>query len=335
VLSVKRCSDPVFDHVIPLPYGDLGGYANDWHFVHLGSRAVGGAGLVLTEAAAVLPEGRITPQDLGIWSDDHVEPLARIVRFLNEQGSVAGMQLAHAGRKASTYRPWDGNGAVAERDGGWAKVVAPSALRFVDDYPLPQALTVEGIEDVIAGFAAAARRAWAAGFRVVELHAAHGYLIHEFLSPLSNTREDRYGGSFENRTRLLRDTVTAAGRKLETASFKLDAAQVAKYIDRGQPIIWSMYSTEDYNQLADARTRARGAATDAAAWKKTLAESRKGQKPLKPEREKGHVCMIMGYNKETGEIAVSDSWGPKFEERWVLGSEAAQVSQGEMMVIGF
>jgi hypothetical protein len=133
----------------------------------------------------------------------------------------------------------------------------------------------------------------------------------------------------------VRDTVTAAGRKLETASFKLDAAQVAKYIDRGQPIIWSMYSTEDYNQLADARTRARGAATDAAAWKKTLAESRKGQKPLKPEREKGHVCMIMGYNKETGEIAVSDSWGPKFEERWVLGSEAAQVSQGEMMVIGF
>lgn len=132
-----------------------------------------------------------------------------------------------------------------------------------------------------------------------------------------------------------RDTITAAGRKLETASFKPEPGQVAKYIDRGLPIIWSMYSTDEYNQLADARTRARGAAPDAATWKKTLAESRKGQKPLKPDREQGHVCMIIGYNKETGEIAVSDSWGPQFEERWVLGSEAALMSQGEMMIIGF
>ena len=128
-------------------YSSVDGYANDWHFVHLGSRAVGGAGLVLTEATAVLPEGRISPQDLGIWSDDHIEPLARIVRFIHEQGSVAGMQLAHAGRKASTYRPWEGHGTVPEQAGGWKKVVAPSALAFADGYPMPHALTSDGIQE--------------------------------------------------------------------------------------------------------------------------------------------------------------------------------------------
>jgi 2,4-dienoyl-CoA reductase-like NADH-dependent reductase (Old Yellow Enzyme family) len=190
-------------------YSSQDGFANDWHFVHLGSRAVGAAGLVLTEATAVLPEGRISPQDLGIWSDDHVAPLARIVRFIHEQGSVAGMQLAHAGRKASTHRPWAGNGTLPESEGGWKKVVAPSALAFADHYPLPQALTGEGIREIVAAFAAAARRAKGAGFRVIEIHAAHGYLIHEFLSPLSNQRQDAYGGSFENRTRLLREIVAA------------------------------------------------------------------------------------------------------------------------------
>jgi len=190
-------------------YSSVDGFANDWHFVHLGSRAVGGAGLVLTEATAVVPEGRISPQDLGIWSDDHIEPLARIVRFIHAQGSVAGMQLAHAGRKASTYRPWDGHGAVPEQSGGWKKVVAPSALAFTDGYPMPEALTHDGIQQVVAGFAKAARRAAQAGFRVIEIHSAHGYLIHEFLSPLSNQRQDEYGGSFENRTRLLRDIVAA------------------------------------------------------------------------------------------------------------------------------
>jgi 2,4-dienoyl-CoA reductase-like NADH-dependent reductase (Old Yellow Enzyme family) len=190
-------------------YSSTDGIANDWHFVHLGSRAVGGAGLVLTEATAVLPEGRISPQDLGIWSDEHIEPLARIVRFIYEQGSVAGMQLAHAGRKASTHRPWEGSGAIRESEGGWKKVVAPSALRFADHYPMPQALTHEGIQEVISAFAQAARRACEAGFRVIEIHAAHGYLIHEFLSPLSNQREDAYGGSFENRTRLIREIVAA------------------------------------------------------------------------------------------------------------------------------
>jgi 2,4-dienoyl-CoA reductase-like NADH-dependent reductase (Old Yellow Enzyme family) len=190
-------------------YSSTDGFANDWHFVHLGSRAVGGAGLVLTEATAVLPQGRISPQDLGIWSDKHVEPLARVVRFIHEQGSVAGMQLAHAGRKASTYRPWEGNGAVPESEGGWKKVVAPSALRFADNYPMPQALTDDGIQEIIAAFAAAARRACDAGFRVIEIHGAHGYLIHEFLSPLSNQRDDAYGGSFENRTRFIREIVGA------------------------------------------------------------------------------------------------------------------------------
>jgi 2,4-dienoyl-CoA reductase-like NADH-dependent reductase (Old Yellow Enzyme family) len=190
-------------------YSSTDGYATDWHLVHLGSRAVGGAGLVLTEATAVLPEGRISPQDLGIWSDDHIEPLARIVRYIHEQGSVAGMQLAHAGRKASTYRPWDGNGAILEKDGGWNDVVAPSALRFTDSYPMPKELSIDAIKNITSAFAAAARRACEAGFRVIEIHAAHGYLLHEFLSPLSNHRADAYGGSFENRTRLLRETVAA------------------------------------------------------------------------------------------------------------------------------
>jgi 2,4-dienoyl-CoA reductase-like NADH-dependent reductase (Old Yellow Enzyme family) len=190
-------------------YSSTDGYASDWHFVHLGSRAVGGAGLVLTEATAVVPEGRISPQDLGIWKDEHIEPLRRVVRFIHEQGSMAGMQLAHAGRKASTYAPSAGRGTVPEKEGGWSNVVAPSALRFADSYPMPQALSIHGIRNVISAFAAAARRACEAGFRVIEIHAAHGYLIHEFLSPLSNHRTDEYGGSFENRTRILREVVDA------------------------------------------------------------------------------------------------------------------------------
>ncbi len=190
-------------------YSSVDGYANDWHLVHLGSRAVGGAGLVLTEATAVLPEGRISPQDLGIWKDEHVDHLKHIVSFIHEQGSVAGMQLAHAGRKASTRRPWEGDGVVPETEGGWQNVMAPSAIRFADNYPTPQVLTVDGIQQVVRAFAAAARRACDAGFRVIEIHAAHGYLIHEFLSPLSNHRDDSYGGSFENRTRLIREIVTA------------------------------------------------------------------------------------------------------------------------------
>ena len=190
-------------------YSSLDGYANEWHFIHLGSRAVGGAGLVMTEAAAVLPEGRISPQDLGIWSDDHIAPLSRIVRFVHSQGSVAGMQLAHAGRKASTWPPGEGHGVMLPVAGGWQNVVAPSALPFADDYPSPRALTTLEIKAVIDAFSQAARRALEAGFRIVEIHAAHGYLIHEFLSPLSNYRRDQYGGSFENRIRFVREVVCA------------------------------------------------------------------------------------------------------------------------------
>ncbi|TJZ78900.1 NADH:flavin oxidoreductase/NADH oxidase [Chitiniphilus eburneus] len=189
-------------------YSAEDGYANDWHLVHLGSRAVGGAGLVLFEATAVSPEGRISPQDLGLWRDEQIEPLARIVRFIDGQGSVAGIQLAHAGRKASTYAPGAGEGAVPATEGGWT-VVAPSALPFSPSYPAPQALDNAGIAAVVEDFAAAARRALAAGFRVVEVHAAHGYLLHQFLSPLSNQRTDEYGGSFENRTRLVREVVAS------------------------------------------------------------------------------------------------------------------------------
>jgi len=209
-LSIRDVKFPNRAFVSPMcEYSSTDGFANDWHFVHLGSRAVGGAGMVCTEATAVLPEGRISPQDLGIWSDNHIEALARITRFIHAQGSVAAMQLAHAGRKASTYRPWDGNGTIPESEGGWKEVVAPIAVRFADNYPQPKALSLEGIQTVVAAFADAARRAHDAGFRVIELHAAHGYLMHEFLSPLSNRRTDTYGGSFENRTRIVREIVTA------------------------------------------------------------------------------------------------------------------------------
>ncbi len=194
-------------------YSSVEGFANEWHFVHLGSRAIGGAGLVLTEATAVLPEGRISPQDLGIWDDSHIEPLARIVRFIHEQGSVAGMQLAHAGRKASTYRPWEGQGSIPESKGGWRRIVAPSALGFADDYGIPEPLTEEGIREVVHAFEEAARRARESGFRIIEIHAAHGYLLHQFLSPLSNRRTDRYGGSFDNRSRLLHEVVSVVRKR--------------------------------------------------------------------------------------------------------------------------
>jgi 2,4-dienoyl-CoA reductase-like NADH-dependent reductase (Old Yellow Enzyme family) len=192
-------------------YSSIDGYANDWHFAHLAARAVGGAGLVFTEAAAVSPQGRISPQDLGAWTERHFEPLERIARFIDSQGARAGIQLAHAGRKGSTYRPGAGQGAVAESAGGWLPV-APSAIAFSDTYARPEELTVEQIKSLQSAFAIAAERAAAAGFAVIEIHGAHGYLIHEFLSPLSNRRTDAYGGSFENRTRFLRDCVAAVRR---------------------------------------------------------------------------------------------------------------------------
>ena len=194
-------------------YSATDGMANDWHLVHLGSRAAGGVALVMVEATAVAPEGRITPGDMGIWDDRHVEPLARIARFVHSQGAVAGIQLAHAGRKASCDLPWKGGARLkTPAEGGWT-VVAPSPLRFAEGDPVPVPLDGAGIDAVVAAFEAAARRALAAGFRLIEIHAAHGYLLHEFLSPLSNQREDAYGGSLENRMRLVL-RVAAAIRNL-------------------------------------------------------------------------------------------------------------------------
>lgn len=182
-------------------YSAEDGFANDWHLVHLGARAAGGAGLVIAEATAVSPEGRISPGDLGLWDDAQAAPLARIAAFVAAQGSVPGIQLAHAGRKASTKRPWDGGGRAFPADGGWSPVVAPSEVPFDDGWQEPQALDAAGMDRVVEAFAAAARRAAAAGFRVVEVHAAHGYLLHEFLSPLSNRRTDEHGGPLGNRMR--------------------------------------------------------------------------------------------------------------------------------------
>ncbi len=189
-------------------YSSDDGFANDWHLVHLGSRAVGGAALVITEASGVTAEGRISPQDLGIYKDAHVEMLERIVRFIHSQGSAAGMQLAHAGRKGSTARPWEGGAKVSPEQGGWTPV-APSAIAFADNYPTPRALETSDIAGVVEAFRDAAIRAHNAGFDMIELHGAHGYLIHEFLSPLSNHRTDNYGGSFDNRIRLCLEVVDA------------------------------------------------------------------------------------------------------------------------------
>jgi len=189
-------------------YSSVDGFANDWHLVHLGARAVGGAAVVFTEAAAVEARGRISPQDLGLYRDDHIEMLARINQFIESEGALPGIQLAHAGRKASTARPWEGGKPVAPERGGWTPV-APSALPFDDGHPVPAALDVDEVADVVAAFRAATVRAREAGYRLIELHAAHGYLLHEFLSPLSNHRTDAYGGSFENRARLLVEVVSA------------------------------------------------------------------------------------------------------------------------------
>ena len=190
-------------------YSSVDGFANDWHLVHLGSRAVGGAALVMTEATAVTSDGRISPQDLGIWKDEHIEMLARIFRFIEKQGAVPGMQLAHAGRKASTSPPWEGGNPVSVADGGWRPIYAPSADAFKPGDIVPQQITREEIQSVVAAFADAARRVQSAGSKIIEIHAAHGYLLHEFLSPLSNRRTDEYGGSFENRTRATREVVSA------------------------------------------------------------------------------------------------------------------------------
>ena len=189
-------------------YTAVDGMAQDWHFVHYGSRAAGGAGMIIVEATAVVPEGRISPADIGLWRDEQIAPLARIAAFMREQGSVAAIQLAHSGRKGSAALGWQEQKTLNAAEGGWA-TVAPSAIAFGDGYAPPQELDAAGLRRVVDGFAAATRRARAAGFQVVEIHAAHGYLLHEFLSPLANKRSDNYGGSFDKRCRLLHEVVTA------------------------------------------------------------------------------------------------------------------------------
>jgi len=190
-------------------YSSVDGLANDWHFVHLGSRAVGRAAAVLTEATAVTADSRISPQDLGIWSDAHIEPLKRIFAFIENQGSVPGMQLAHAGRKASTSEPWKGGKPLSPDQGGWRPIYAPSPIPFNEGYQVPQELSAAEIHHVIEAFAAAAGRAMQAGAKIIELHGAHGYLLHSFLSPVSNQRKDGYGGSLNNRMRIVCETVEA------------------------------------------------------------------------------------------------------------------------------
>ena len=190
-------------------YSCANGVATDWHLVHLGSRAVGGAGLIIAEATAVEARGRISPEDLGLWEDTQIAPLARITAFLREHGAAPGIQLAHAGRKASTYRPWSGAGAVPVAEGGWDDVIAPSAVAFSDTYAQPREMTRDDLAAVKEAFVAATRRALTAGFEFIEIHAAHGYLLHTFLSPLSNTRTDEYGGDINGRMRFPLEVVDA------------------------------------------------------------------------------------------------------------------------------
>lgn len=189
-------------------YSSTDGFANDWHLVHLGSRAIGGAALIIMEASAVSPEGRITYADMGIWKDEHIPKLRQITEFIHSNGAIAGIQLAHAGRKASSEKPWHGGGQIASGENHW-QTVAPSPIPFKEGEMIPHALTIDEINAVAEDFRQAAIRALKAGFKVIEIHAAHGYLINEFLSPLSNSRTDGYGGSFENRTRFLVQVIDA------------------------------------------------------------------------------------------------------------------------------
>lgn len=216
-------------------YSGSDGFANDWHLVHLGSRAVGGSGLVLTEAIAVSPEGRITRGDLGLWKEEHIDFLNRIVRFLELQGAVPGIQLAHAGRKASCHVPWKGGRALTVEEGAW-QTVAPSAIPFHESDPLPWEMSKEDINQLINDFASAAERASRAGFKIIELHAAHGYLLNEFLSPLSNHRNDEYGGSFENRIRIVVELAEAVRKLWDESRPLFIRISATDWVERGWTI---------------------------------------------------------------------------------------------------
>ncbi|BDA74617.1 NADH:flavin oxidoreductase/NADH oxidase [Calothrix sp. PCC 7716] len=230
-------------------YSSTNGYANEWHLIHLASRAVGGAGLVFTEAAAIEPKGRISPQDLGIWSDKHIEYLEKIVHSIDKYGAVAGMQLAHAGRKASTAKPSRGGKPVDESQEGWRPVISSSAIPFSSEHPTPEALTIEGIQEIINAFVQAAKRSAQAGFKVIEIHAAHGYLLHQFLSPLVNQREDEYGGSFENRIRLLVKIVERVRRILSDKYLLWVRISATDWVENGWDIEQSIALSQKLKSL--------------------------------------------------------------------------------------
>ncbi|HTN75625.1 MAG TPA: NADH:flavin oxidoreductase/NADH oxidase [Pirellulaceae bacterium] len=230
-------------------YCAVDGVPDDWHLVHLGSRAVGGAGLIFTEATAVAPEGRISPGDTGIWNDEQAQAFSRIAAFIHRMGGVAGMQIAHAGRKASCQSPWLGGARLkTEAEGGW-QTIAPSAIPFHDDDPLPHALTIPEIEAVQAAFVAAAQRALGAGFRVLELHAAHGYLMHEFLSPLSNQRTDKYGGSLENRLRLVLETAAAVRAIMPSETVLMVRISATDWVEGGWDLEQSIVLAQALRKL--------------------------------------------------------------------------------------
>ena len=215
-------------------YSSMDGFANDWHLVHLGTRAVGGAGLVFTEAAAVSPEGRITPEDLGLWKDDHIEYLKRITTFIEAEGSVPGIQLAHAGRKASHTSPWKGGKMLTDEE-GW-QTLAPSNMSYAPTDILPKEMTLADVKQCIIDFEKAAQRSVDAGFKVIEIHAAHGYLINSFLSPISNTRTDEYGGSFENRCRILLEIVDATRKIIGNDVLLFVRISATDWVDGGWTI---------------------------------------------------------------------------------------------------
>ena len=217
-------------------YSAHDGMANDWHLVHLGARAIGGAGLIIVEATGVEARGRITPQCLGLWNDEQIEPLARVTHFLREHGATPGIQLAHAGRKASTAAPWKGGTPISPDQGGWTDIVGPEAQAYNENMPTPRALSTDEVRSIAAAFGAAARRALAAGFDIVEIHAAHGYLLHSFLSPLSNQRTDEYGGSFENRCRMLLETTRAIRAEWPDARPLFVRISATDWIDGGWTI---------------------------------------------------------------------------------------------------
>ncbi len=223
-------------------YSSEDGFANDWHLVHLGSRAVGGAALVIVEATGVSPEGRITPDDLGIWKDEHIEFLKRITTFISAQNSVPGIQLAHAGRKASHTSPWKGSRPLKKEEGAWT-TLAPSAISFKDTDPLPKAMSIDDIKQLKKDFRDATLRALQAGFKLIEIHAAHGYLLNEFLSPSSNQRTDDYGGSFENRVRILLEVVDVVRSVLTDAVPLFVRISASEWVEGG----WTI---EDSIQLA-------------------------------------------------------------------------------------